>query len=223
MARRQIAVNPPRRPGQAKREPGSITTIVPVGPCWAAIPPAANIGGWVPAFAGTTIVSGVSYHFTRPARTTRRLRRGPSPEIVACARFPDLSGPGMSAYDAGKRSRPQRCHPCLLSGCPRPFRNLTFNRRRSRKPCSGPPGKRFGGQLPARLFSAPVIQGDAGVIGRRARDVAPALRLRFSPLEIFAQRQFQPVLPGVFRRARGLPLAVTLLILHRRPVECAAH
>jgi hypothetical protein len=56
MARLPWAVNPPRRPGQAKREPGPITTDGHVQPSWAKIPlNSLPLWLWVPAFAGTTM------------------------------------------------------------------------------------------------------------------------------------------------------------------------
>jgi hypothetical protein len=56
-------------------------------------------------------------------------------------------------------------------------------------------------------------------IGRCHRDIASRPGLRFSPLEIFAQRQFQPILPWIFRKRSGLALVFILLILHREPAR----
>src|ERR1700692_1189221 len=56
-------------------------------------------------------------------------------------------------------------------------------------------------------------------IGRREREIVPPPRLRFSPLEIFAQRQLQPVLARIFPKACGLALAFVIAILHRRPAR----
>jgi hypothetical protein len=45
--------------------------------------------------------------------------------------------------------------------------------------------------------------------------IASSPRLRFSPLEIFPQRQFQPVLPRI---PGGLAFAFVLVVRHREPV-----
>ncbi|HWX06230.1 MAG TPA: hypothetical protein VN065_10400, partial [Bradyrhizobium sp.] len=61
--------------------------------------------------------------------------------------------------------------------------------------------------------------GNVIAIGRCHRDIAASPRLRFSPLEVFPQRQFQPILPRiVFRWRSGSALAFMLVILHREPV-----
>src|ERR1700687_5918261 len=57
------------------------------------------------------------------------------------------------------------------------------------------------------------------MIGRRDRDIASPPRLRFSPLEIFAQRQLQPILARILCGGSGLPLGFILVILHRGPVS----
>src|ERR1700688_5232756 len=70
------------------------------------------------------------------------------------------------------------------------------------KPVAGPT------RLFDRVFSADVMWGDVVAIRRRHRDIAASLRLRFSPLEVFPQRQFQPILPRIlFRRRSGSALA----------------
>jgi hypothetical protein len=64
-------------------------------------------------------------------------------------------------------------------------------------------------------------------MGRCRRRIASSPFLGFSPLEVFAQRPFQAILPGTaagmagraFRRGRVLPLAFILLIRHRGPVR----
>ena len=58
--------------------------------------------------------------------------------------------------------------------------------------------------------------GGAGVIARCRVRIASPSRLRFSPLEIFPQRQFQPVLTPV---AGGPAFAFVLVSRHREPVE----
>ena len=55
--------------------------------------------------------------------------------------------------------------------------------------------------------------------GRGRRRIAPSPRLRFPPLEIFAQRQFQPVLSRILRANAGLSLAFVLIVLHAGPVR----
>src|SRR3982074_427081 len=73
--------------------------------------------------------------------------------------------------------------------------------------------------------------GDVIAMGRRRRDIASPPRLRFSPLEIFAQRQLQPILPQIFARVfprvffgvfggrSGLPFVFIFLIVHREPAR----
>ena len=128
---------------------------------------------------------------------------------------------GRSAHDAGMRRRPKPAPPsCLLPCCLRPFRPASIGESQSRR------GKTRR-SLTARLFSAVVIWRDIAGMGRcRCRIVSPP-RLGFSPLQVFAQRPFQPILPGflariagrAFRRGPVLPLAFVLLIRHRRPVR----
>src|SRR5258708_37335010 len=54
-------------------------------------------------------------------------------------------------------------------------------------------------------------------IGRCRRDIASAPHLRFSPLEVFAQCELQPIPPRILAALSALPLAFILHILHRRP------
>jgi hypothetical protein len=56
-------------------------------------------------------------------------------------------------------------------------------------------------------------------IGRRYRDMASGAGLRFSPLEIFAKCQFQPVRSRIFRVRTGLSLASIAVVVHREPVR----
>src|SRR5260370_10269488 len=56
-------------------------------------------------------------------------------------------------------------------------------------------------------------------MARCGRDVASAPGLQFSPLEVFAQRELQPVPPRIFSARSGLPLAFIPRILHRGPVR----
>src|SRR6202790_5187253 len=61
----------PRRPGQAKREPGPITTDLNFCGDWSTSH--ANhkhLGLWVPAFAGTTITSGGAHAFFSATRNS---------------------------------------------------------------------------------------------------------------------------------------------------------
>ena len=68
--------------------------------------------------------------------------------------------------------------------------------------------------LLARLFFAAVARRGL-ITGIRGLISSP--RLRFSSLEIFAQRQLQPILPGIlFRGPAGLALEFVLFIRHRR-------
>jgi hypothetical protein len=53
------------------------------------------------------------------------------------------------------------------------------------------------------------------VFGRCDRHPAAPPGLRFSPLEIFAQSQFQPILPRILPSI--FALAFVRLIVHRRP------
>ena len=55
-------------------------------------------------------------------------------------------------------------------------------------------------------------------MGRRDRTIASSPRLRFSPLEVFAQRQFQPILARILCGS-GWRLVFMLVILHREPVR----
>jgi hypothetical protein len=57
------------------------------------------------------------------------------------------------------------------------------------------------------------------MIGRRHRDMASRAGLRFSPLEIFAQRQFQPIRSRIFRVRTGLSLALIAVVVHRGPAR----
>src|SRR5215203_1260874 len=75
-------------------------------------------------------------------------------------------------------------------------------------------------RLLARLLAVRAIWRGI-IIARCNDDVASASRLRFSPLEVFAQCQLQPILPRIFGRGSGLPLELILLILHRAPVRVA--
>src|ERR1700738_880216 len=88
------------------------------------------------------------------------------------------------------------------------------------------------GPLRARLFSVAVMWGGVIAMGRCRHVLAPAFRLRFSPLEIFAQRLFEPVLSWIlswilrrifrralFHRGCGLRLGFIPVILHRRSVR----
>jgi hypothetical protein len=75
--------------------------------------------------------------------------------------------------------------------------------------------------------------GDVLGIGRCGAGIAASARLRFAPLEIFAQRQLQPILPLVFARTfpwsiswisfwifcgrSGLPAASIFFVAHRGP------
>lgn len=77
-----------------------------------------------------------------------------------------------------------------------------------------PPARR----LLVRFRTEFVMWGCLGIIARCGVRIAASPRLRFSPLEIFPQRQFQPVLPRVLRRL-ALTVALTLIVLHRRPVR----
>src|SRR5258708_9967362 len=61
--------------------------------------------------------------------------------------------------------------------------------------------------------------GDLIRIARCRRDVAAAPGLRFSPLEIFAQCELQPIPPRIFSALSALPLAFIPRILHRGPVR----
>src|ERR1700704_3780003 len=82
---------------------------------------------------------------------------------------------------------------------------------------SPPPSARL---LSARLVAAVVMWCGLIVMGRCGRGIASPPRLRFSPLEVFAQCQLQPILPRIrlwsFCRR---PRAPVLLVLHRRPVR----
>ena len=52
------------------------------------------------------------------------------------------------------------------------------------------------------------------------RGIAAPARLRFPPLEIFAQRQLQPVLSRIPRADADLPFPLVLIVLHAGPFEC---
>src|SRR5271168_4436338 len=52
-------------------------------------------------------------------------------------------------------------------------------------------------RLFSRAFFA-AVESDLIRGGRRRREIASLARLRFSPFEVFAQREFQPFLPPVF-------------------------
>jgi hypothetical protein len=56
-------------------------------------------------------------------------------------------------------------------------------------------------------------------IGRCERTFTALARLRFSPLEIFAQGPLQPFLGPIFCARSGLSLAFRLVILHRDPAR----
>ena len=112
---------------------------------------------------------------------------------------------------------------CLLPWCPRPFRPASIMKANSRR---GEAGR----SLFARLFSAAVMWRDIAGIGRRGRRIASPPRLRFSPLEVFAQRQFQPILPGIlagslagrFAAARPCPSRLSLSSFIVDLFECVA-
>jgi hypothetical protein len=55
------------------------------------------------------------------------------------------------------------------------------------------------------------------VIGRCVHLLVPAPRLRFPPLEVFAQGQLEPVVPGISCRIPAPPFGLALVILHREP------
>src|SRR5260370_22775193 len=112
----------------------------------------------------------------------------------------------MSGHDAEKRRPAERCHrSCFLCWRLRPSR-LTSSEGK-RKPAAGPT------RLFAGLFSAAVMWGGIISIGSCHRDIASRPRLRFSPLEIFAPRQFQPIPPWIFHRFSVLALEFILPIL----------
>ena len=58
--------------------------------------------------------------------------------------------------------------------------------------------------------------GRVVAFGRCDRSLAAPPHLRFSPLEIFAQRELQPILPCIFSRL--FALAFVRLIVHRLPL-----
>jgi len=58
--------------------------------------------------------------------------------------------------------------------------------------------------------------GRVGVIARCGSDITSSPRLRLSPLEIFPQRQFQPILPRIPGR---LAVAFAFIVLHCGPVR----
>src|SRR4030088_2204591 len=119
------------------------------------------------------------------------------------------------SVQAGETPPPaQRCQrSCFQSRGPRPFFSHTI---RTNKELAA-------SELFARLVSAAIIWCDVITIGRGHREIASALRLRFAPLEIFAQRQFQPILariiPWFLRSPSGLALVFILLTLHREPAR----
>ena len=95
------------------------------------------------------------------------------------------------------------------------------NRRKWRKAGSGPSGRerffsRGNDSYLFGFFALSSCRARVGVFGRCG--IAPPPRLGFSPLEIFAQCQLQPILPRIFRGLSGLALALVLFIRHRQPV-----
>jgi len=74
-------------------------------------------------------------------------------------------------------------------------------------------------RLFARFFSARVMWWDVITIGSRRRGIASRPGLRFSPLEIFAQCQLQPIPSRILHRGSGLNPAFVVFIRHRRPVR----
>jgi hypothetical protein len=74
-------------------------------------------------------------------------------------------------------------------------------------------------RLFARVFLAAFMWCDVIRSRRRGREIVSPPGLRFSPLQVFAQRQFQPILAQIPRGPSGLPLALVLAILHCRPVR----
>src|SRR5487761_1899685 len=74
-------------------------------------------------------------------------------------------------------------------------------------------------RLFARAFFAAVTGGDVFGIGGCVREIVASSRLRFSPLEVFAQCQFQAVLTQILRGPSGSPRALFVAILHRRPAR----
>src|ERR1700744_87396 len=132
-------------------------------------------------------------------------------QTAGYARFPAVSAPERSAHDAEIRPLPQQSRPpCYPSRYLQPLRPLL-----EKRPSELPARTSRTGQRVLFVRYAVVIWCDAIGIGRREREIAAPPRLRFSPLEIFAQRQLQPVLTPVFLDGAGLPLAFVIAILHR--------
>lgn len=75
-----------------------------------------------------------------------------------------------------------------------------------------------------QLVAILLIRQDLIVIQDRGGAVASSPRLRFSPLEIFPERQLQPILPwpppwSFFRKLAGLAPTFIPIILHCRPIQ----
>jgi hypothetical protein len=74
-------------------------------------------------------------------------------------------------------------------------------------------------RLFTRVFLAAFMWRDVIRGRRRGREIVARPGLRFSPLQVFAQRQFQPIPAQVPRGRSGLPLALVLAIPHCRLVR----
>ena len=130
----------------------------------------------------------------------------------------------MSAHVAEMRQPAERCHWSGFPSCyprPSPLTPLKGNRTCRANQCGYPPG----------FFPLPSCGETSSSLEDAISGIASAPCLRFSPLEIFAQRQFQPILSWIvswidprylawiFCRRPGLRLAFVLVILHRGPVR----
>ena len=84
--------------------------------------------------------------------------------------------------------------------------------RKVAKPAAGPT------RLFARFFSAAIMWCGGLIMGRCRRDVVSSPRLRFSPLEVFAQRLLQPIPSCIFFRQMACPaFALFPVIRHHGP------
>ena len=142
---------------------------------------------------------------------------GASRRTGACARSLAASASGKVCSRRGNALSARRCHR-------RRFRrgghsHLRLTSQEGSKTCRGPnPAIR-----PAFL-RRPSCGAAASSIGRCGRDIVSSPRLRFSPLEVFAQRLLQPVPPCDLsyspRPARPSPFV--LVVRHRDPLACVA-